>query len=558
MLPWKAVAEDEALLALVNALALADGGERGPLVALGGAGGPARSGAVASLTSVGLWFWGARDEPGNIEPLAVIPADPVEREAAARAALLLARGAMLAFDGAALARWARVAGEAGGGGGTALAIEARAAAAWSSLFAGEPDRAVGLAAELFTEASAQKVPGIVIDMTALRALAALERGDMDDATDKARRAGRMAAAEGLRAPRALAGLVLARVRRRTGRPHLAARILTALAPHVAPVWLPWLGWESLLAGAEPGDHGTGSRAATAMTAAADLIGAARAGDRATFEDAGARLRQLVAGLADAAREAEALICAVDPARAPAPLVEAWRSGREDILRLGSYAIGERLADAAPVGEGDAPLSVFVVARPGEPGRRVLRLGLGLWPGARQLAPDGRSSSRAFYRTDTGLSVLALAAPAGVETAAFFAQVYGVSFSHERHANLLNVLLHRMRERLAGSGAIERSGDGLTLNLNEPVSVPDPRCVPAATARLLWVLGQRPKVTTADVAGQLGVTIRSAQSLLRQLVEEGACQVRRVGRNVEYHLEDTTFSEPTRTDVTSPVVDDAEP
>ena len=95
--------------------------------------------------------------------------------------------------------------------------------AWCALMGGA---AAGLDAELaalFARASASRDPARVIEATALRAMAALSLGNLPEAVAFARRASRMARTEALPPSELLANLVLGRVRRRSGKPHLAAR-----------------------------------------------------------------------------------------------------------------------------------------------------------------------------------------------------------------------------------------------------------------------------------------------------------------------------------------------
>ena len=69
-------------------------------------------------------------------------------------------------------------------------------------------------------------------------------------------------------------------------------------------------------------------------------------------------------------------------------------------------------------------------------------------------------------------------------------------------------------------------------------------MPAVDDRVLQLVAKRGSVTAKDAAGALGIPLRSAQSALKELVEGGACKLRRDGRKVAYEVEDTTFREPT--------------
>jgi predicted transcriptional regulator len=61
-----------------------------------------------------------------------------------------------------------------------------------------------------------------------------------------------------------------------------------------------------------------------------------------------------------------------------------------------------------------------------------------------------------------------------------------------------------------------------------------------------VLAEQGRLSVRAVAQMLGIPVRTAQHALKALAEEGICEVERRGRELQYRIEDTTFSEPTRT------------
>jgi DNA-binding transcriptional ArsR family regulator len=79
---------------------------------------------------------------------------------------------------------------------------------------------------------------------------------------------------------------------------------------------------------------------------------------------------------------------------------------------------------------------------------------------------------------------------------------------------------------------------------EPLVAYDPRCSPPPEHSLLQLLAQAGHLTAKQAAEILGMPVRTAQHTLRKLAEDGACRAERDGRRMEYHLEDTTFMEPT--------------
>lgn len=67
---------------------------------------------------------------------------------------------------------------------------------------------------------------------------------------------------------------------------------------------------------------------------------------------------------------------------------------------------------------------------------------------------------------------------------------------------------------------------------------------AVGERVLAELAERPAGARA-IASRLGVPLRTVQAALRRMADEGACVPVREGNAVQYVIEDTVFSEPTR-------------
>ncbi|MEM9074971.1 MAG: hypothetical protein AAGE52_41125, partial [Myxococcota bacterium] len=116
---------------------------------------------------------------------------------------------------------------------------------WNALLA----RSRVTAPEVDLKSARQLDPSLGVEWQTQDALAALAAGDLERATQVARRASRIAASEGVLQGEYLANLVLARVRRATGMAHYAIRILDALARVVPAIWKPWVELEQTLAGA---------------------------------------------------------------------------------------------------------------------------------------------------------------------------------------------------------------------------------------------------------------------------------------------------------------------
>ena len=121
---------------------------------------------------------------------------------------------------------------------------------WAEVIRGESSSVDTRLESLRTEAVDAQAAVLAVEATALRSLAALNDGNIPVATERARRASRMARTEAIPRAELLAHLVLARLRRISGKPHLAARILSSLIEFAAPPWHPWMLWELTLSGGQ--------------------------------------------------------------------------------------------------------------------------------------------------------------------------------------------------------------------------------------------------------------------------------------------------------------------
>jgi hypothetical protein len=468
-----------------------------------------------------------RPQSYNIPPMDPAPADASHW------------GAVLALDEAALAGHARRPPEAGN---SSDQLGAELAQGWLTLMRGDALALESKMAPLFSRAASARSPRRVIEATALRALVSASAGKLSEAIVFARRASLMARTEAEPRAELLANLVLARMRRHAGKPHLAVRILEALARIGPEAPRAWLDWERLLAGGTPPDAAAvpGAAGDDAASAGRRLLLAARAGARPAFDRAADDLIGATAVWRDLQDEARTLVALLDSERDPPAELREFCSGEADGLRFGLH--GARVV----LDEQEPGISIFAVARPGQVGRRILVDGLGLSGAARALVPED-GARRAHGRTDAGLAALVLGGPQATPEAAFFRRVYGFAYSTATHRGVLDVLVHRMRKRIGGGGIIVRSDGGLALALQEGIAVADPRCSPPAAARILSALSRQPLATAEDIAARLGITLRAAQIALQQLVTDGACLTRRAGRHLEYQLRDTTFREPTSSD-----------
>jgi len=453
----------------------------------------------------------------------------------------LERAALIAFDRPGLER-SRALHQRLLGDETSLGL--RRAEGWLLLMDGSVQDLDALGRQLFTEASSARDASAVIDATSLRALAALANDKLEEATALSRRASRMARTEGLRPERYLASILLARVRRRAGRPHLSTRILSAISPIAPRVWQGWIAWERVLSGFRP-EASEGRRAVTVSERASDelvaLLDHAASGDVAAFDKSATRIDKVTAGFAPMAREGRVLVATLDPRLSPDDCPEvtrAWCRGdaSETPLGLGGLV-------GPPDGPADSTIA-SVLTGPDRTPRRILRIALPLLEREGEVLRLSRTRLRRG-RVDTAVAALALAGAEGLRDEDLFLKAYEFAFQPSIHAGILDVLVHRMRARLDGAATVHRDAGFLRLAPHGLVALSDPRCVEHVEDRLVRLIATLGSVTTRRAARELDVSVRTAQLALRRLLESRDCVQSRDGRRVHYSVEDTTFTEPTR-------------
>jgi len=491
---------------------------------------------------------GRMPEPREVADLS--GTGPWARSAASLVCAEASRGRVLAFDAEGLARWNAVHRSLLQGGETHDALLwLEISESWLALLAGNTQAAADRAAAAAREASAQGLAPLLLEANALRALCLATAGDLDAATAAARRTSRMARTEALPQWEYLANVVLARVRRLTGRPHLAMRILTALGSVAPAPWWPWIEWELLMAAgtsaplrpaASPAEEACAEPGRSATLELSRMLETAAGGDRATFESAARSLESLIGGVTPFGRDLAMVRLVVDP----------FLEGARSDARAASYLRGT--GDRPPPevrglctrGEGEASAdiaAVWVIGVPGTAGRRVAAVGVPLLGDV----PRIRSQRGRVGRVETLLSALALAGPDGLSVEEAFRVVYGFDFDRGVHGDLLKVLLHRARGAVGETGRVLREDGRLTLELDRVLLISDPRSEQSLEDLVLALLSPQGGGNARAVAKQLRVPLRTVQAAIQRLVEEGAVVVEQRGRRFDYRVEDTTFSEPTR-------------
>lgn len=459
-----------------------------------------------------------------------------------------ARAEVLRHDAVGLARWKRFVDETQT---THPRVEVgrQVLEAWLALAEGRAGEGAQLATTAAGRASKEQLASYVIETTAIGALCAAQEGDLDTATNLARRSSRMARTEDLPQWQYLANLVLAQVRRLSGAPHLSARIVGALARVVPPAWHRWVASEALLAGALP------VAASLALDDVSDPRGEARvlrdllqatvAGDGARFTSVAEQLRQMTLSWSGQPEQMRNVVCALDARVSPEKATEDVRAWCVGEIATPPGAVKGLCTDLDEQEDG-ASHSAYVLGQPSESepgcrGRRIVGLGAPLIR-AELTVPktEGRSE-----RTPATLCALVLAGRQGVCRDDLFRAVYGFGYRHVPHRGLLKTLIHRVRRAVGDAGSVVDEDERFRLILTRSILVPDPRAGRSLEDRVLRLLSRGEGESAKEAAERLGVSLRTAQLALKALVDDGALSTKKVGRSTEYKVEDTTFSEPTR-------------
>ena len=151
-------------------------------------------------------------------------------------------------------------------------------------------------------------------------------------------------------------------------------------------------------------------------------------------------------------------------------------------------------------------------------------------------PSGTEATR----VEVLIAVLAFAdAPLGRR--ALFEAAYGFKYRPEIHEDAFKVLRSQAKNFITGRATLD-STDGYVLRVHEDFSVIDPRCKQPTNNVILGRLGQIGQSNARRLSETLGIPLRTVQAALKGLVEDGACEMQRFGRRIEYIVEDTTFRE----------------
>ncbi|MFK8002014.1 MAG: winged helix-turn-helix domain-containing protein [Polyangiales bacterium] len=494
-------------------------------------------GAWAYAIRLKRWLNGSAEVEPNV-PRAVWQRPQKNEEATALFALCIEvrRAATLRLDGAGVSScvaYARQLAQDHPGACDELALGV--SAAWEAWVLGAPnaESVEALALQGRARGDAQ----VAVEAQVLRGLHELALRRVADAVQTLRRASRMARVEGVPNLEVLAGIALARARRFQGRPQLALRILRAVAPHAPPPWRRWLSWEAALSGARFAGGRADATILGALLRACDASEQGHAdGSRVSLESL-SKGAESFAALSQEARAAAALLSVGECTDAPAD-VAAWI--RSEVSEVPPAFRG--FIFASHIEEAGESCALLLAPTQGS-ARRVLARSVRL---AMALGYDADSAAAPTHpRTDSGLATLAFgrgALPLGV----YFEQVYEYPFDSGVHRSMVNMHVKRMRERVGESAGIERDGDTIALHIKRPLILRDARCEETIEDRVLGVLARSDAKSASELARELKIPLRTVQRILRELQVDAGVEQHKEGRKVRYAVEDTTFSEPTRT------------
>ncbi len=447
-------------------------------------------------------------------PRPEVPA--VASDGAAEAHALLARAAFVALDTELL----NTSIEALRGLGTTRAD------AWQTLLSGmraallgQPG-AIDAGESIAKVATEQQWPSLLVDATLTRALGHMARDEISEATALARRAARMAQTEHLWVSNYLASLLLARLRRLGGRPHLAGLIASACVELAPPIFGGWLRWELLFAGVRTDAFEPRFAADRASVLANQYFDEGLSGTELD------RLRTTIASSQSHRRDFESAFVTTQAQVPQSERLRAWVCG--DVSAPPAELLGltppawMRQADAAPL----------VIAAPGR--IPVRALGFVVPPTYPRLQVGTRPA-----RPEALAAALTLA-PEGITRDVLFERVYGFAYRKSVHEASFKVVRHQVKKLLEGYAEITREGDRLRLRVLQPYAIIDPRCQQPFHDVVLRYLAGAGAASAKDLASRLDVPLRTVQMALREMTEEGICVAAKEGRRVFYTVEDTTF------------------
>lgn len=400
------------------------------------------------------------------------------------------------------------------------------AEAWRLAADGDWPRLLTRTQSLGDTASSSSAGRLLVEATALRALAELELGDLERALDSGRTASRMGRTEGFLSSEHLTAYVLARLRRHTGRPIAAARIAAALADYAPWPWMGAVDCEALLSEGPraPLRQPNRTPAAAAAEALRTILDV-----RTNADQAWSRLETHAAHCGVWRSDLTRLREAFDP-RASGSKLGAWSTGQRPGPPPGLPPHHPRVRLPGGV----------VIIRADAPSRRVPTFSL-----RDDTAQETLTGWDTHPRIHTLLSVVGLADSLGVAEEGAFEQIYGFAYEPEVHGGRFGVLIHRARSVLPGHTTLRRDENRLWLHSDKSLLVADPRCGLEGDDRVLRHLLRNPASSAKEISAALSMPLRTVQAALRDLQDQGFCTSRKQGRTTAYMVDDTTFEPPTK-------------
>ncbi|MFK8000612.1 MAG: hypothetical protein AB8H86_13510 [Polyangiales bacterium] len=389
---------------------------------------------------------------------------------------------------------------------------------WLAFLRGQGEIAQKLGEQLESDSRARGKSTGVVEGAVLNAAGILLGGDPSAALKQVRRAARMAQSERLWTSNFLAGILLSRARRMNGQTYLAARVAVACLAVTGSEWAPLLEWELFFAG---GDTSHAHRELPIVRVRAELA-------EWLLGDGQVPRRTALGSVPHEGDIAAALFAAGASEETSEAATSKWIYGNaQDVPGIIS-GISAHASQHGPV---------RIIVRSNAKARRMLHT---VPKGVTPLPPSGVEATR----VEALVAVLAFAdGPLSRRT--LFERTYGFKYRPEIHEDAFKVLRSQAKSFIAGWATLG-SVDGYVLHVHKDIAVLDPGSKQPTGNAILGRLGQMGQSNAKSLAETLGIPLRTVQAALKELVNDGACEVQRIGRRVEYVVEDTTFQEITLT------------
>ncbi|MEM7675309.1 MAG: hypothetical protein AAF449_04810, partial [Myxococcota bacterium] len=112
-------------------------------------------------------------------------------------------------------------------------------------------------------------------------------------------------------------------------------------------------------------------------------------------------------------------------------------------------------------------------------------------------------------------------------------------------SLTRVIRHRIRRALPEGLSLEQDNEYLRLRVERPALMDDPVGAVTLEERILAYLAWCPDEGTQSISEAVGAPLRTVQTALSALVDNGVCRQIREQRQIHYRIDDTGFRTQTK-------------